>query len=263
MRIALWQTSPVPADPAVGLERLETAAAAASEAGAALLVTPEMVLTGYAIGAARAREHARPRGGEYHERVAAIARNNDIAIAFGYPEDHNGEIRNAAALIAAEGVTLADYAKTHLFGAIDHSQFTPGEALSPVVELEGWRVALAICYDIEFPEVARSLALGGADLILVPTADMEPYSSVPMKMVPTRAEENGVFVAYANYCGAEGDIRYCALSCVAGPDGADMARAGRGEELLVADLDRGAIARRHRAIHYLADRRPELYRTRP
>ncbi|MCL5776017.1 carbon-nitrogen hydrolase family protein [Limibaculum sp. FT325] len=261
MRIALWQTVPVAADAGEGLARLRAVAHDAAGQGAALLVTPEMALTGYAIGCEACARLARPRGGEYHKAVAAIAREAGLAIAFGYPEAAGGGARNSAALISANGDTLADYAKTHLFDEIDRAQFLAGDALSPIVELEGWRVGLAICFDIEFPEVARALARAGAELILVPTANMEPYRSVPLRLVPARAEENGIYVAYANYTGAEGAIRYCARSCVAGPDGEDLARAGEGEALVVADLDRLAIVRRRAAIDYLGELRPALYRS--
>jgi hypothetical protein len=66
---------------------------------------------------------------------------------------------------------------------------------------------------------------------------MKPYESIARSLVPTRAFENQLFVAYANHCGQEGDIEYCGLSCVCGPDGADIARAGSSEELIVAELN--------------------------
>ncbi len=85
---------------------------------------------------------------------------------------------------------------------------------------------MAICYDIEFPEFARELKRRGADVIVVPTANMEPYFEVPNTFIRARALENGIFVVYANYCGTEGDLKYTGLSGVTGPDGIDLARAG-------------------------------------
>ena len=129
-----------------------------------------------------------------------------------------------------------------------------------VVEFGGLKVALAVCYDIEFPEVARALALAGAEAILVPTANMAPFHSVATRLVPARAEENTVFVAYANYVGCEAAFEYCGLSCVAGPDGADLARARTEETLLIADLDRERLDAARSQLTYLRDRRPGLYR---
>jgi len=162
-------------------------------------------------------------------------------------------------LIDAEGAILARCRKTHLFGAVDAAQFIPGEAIGAVVPFRGWRVALAICYDVEFPELVRAQALGGAELIVVPTANMTPFESVALRMVPTRAEENGIFVAYANYTGREAAFDYCGLSCVAGPDGEDRARAGATPALLRARIDRADIAATRARGSHLRDRRADLY----
>jgi predicted amidohydrolase len=164
-------------------------------------------------------------------------------------------------LIDADGVRLANYRKTHLFGDIDHDAFSPGTDETVIAELDGWRVGLLICYDVEFPENVRRLALAGADFVAVPTAVMPPYDFVATHMVPTRAFENGVFVAYANRCEVENGLEYIGLSCVCGPDGADLARAGRDEELIFAELDAGLIEQWRRVNTYFADRNPALYRS--
>lgn len=88
---------------------------------------------------------------------------------------------------------------------------------------------------------------------------MVPHDPVARTLVPARACENQIFVAYANRCGREGDLSYVGQSCVVGPDGRDLARAGDGEELLVADIDVAAIKASRRSFDYLADRRPDLY----
>jgi predicted amidohydrolase len=93
----------------------------------------------------------------------------------------------------------------------------------------------------------------------VPTALMHPFDAVARILVPARAVENQVFVAYANRSGREGDLHYCGQSCVVGPDGADLARAGRAEQLILADLDPARLSASRLANPYLADRRPELY----
>lgn len=259
MRLAVWQCAPFATDPDAAIAGLDEAAARAAAGGADLLVAPEMLISGYAIGAEAAARLACPRGGDYHERVGRIARDRGIALAFGYPEATAEGTRNAATVIDATGAPVLDYAKAHLWGEMDRRQFIAGGELSDVAEIAGWRVSLAICFDIEFPEVARGLALAGADLILVPTACAEPWRSVPQRQIPVRAEENGLFVAYANYVGREGDLAYCGHSCVASPDGEDLARAGLDQALIFADLDKAAIGRCRRAIPYLEARRGEMY----
>ena len=149
--------------------------------------------------------------------------------------------------------------KAHLFGDVDRAAFSTADTLCPLVKFGDWSVGLAICYDVEFPELVRAFALGGADAILVPTANMHPYTGVATRVVPTRAEENEIFVAYANRVGVEGAFEYCGLSCVTGPDGIDIARAGSGEELIFAELSKDAIARVRKSLSHLHDRRSDLY----
>jgi predicted amidohydrolase len=260
VRLALDQWRPVTAGPAEGLARMERAAERAAAGGADLLILPEMALTGYNIGAAAVEAAAEGEGGAADRALAAAARRHRIGILAGYPRrDAAGRPVNSARLVGKDGATVATYAKCHLYGGVDRAQFAPGPALSGVFEWLGWRLALAICYDIEFPETARALALAGAEAILVPTANMAPYDSVAQRLVPARAEENAVFLAYANYTGAEAEFDYVGLSCVCGPDGSDRARAGRGEEMIFADIDRAEVARLRVHATHLFDRRPELY----
>jgi predicted amidohydrolase len=270
MRIAVFQGPKEHGDVARNLERLEAVARQAAAEGVRLLVCPEMFLTGYAIGAEAVARLAEPVDGPAARRVAAIARGSGIAVLYGYPErGEDGQVYNAALLIDRDGLRLANHRKTHLFADIDRRAFAPGGGEPAMAEIDGMRLGILICYDVEFPENVRLLALAGADLVLVPTALMEPYAFIPQAMVPTRAYENQLFLVYANRCGREGDLVYYGLSCVVGPDGADLARAGTGEELILADLDPSRLDASRRLNTYLADRRPELYgelvtpRTRP
>jgi predicted amidohydrolase len=261
MRLALDQGPPATGGSAAALARLDRAANTAAAAGADLLIVPEMALTGYNIGAASVRALAEPLDGPMIAAIARIALRHRIALLAGFPElGADGRVYNAAHLVDKHGYGHATCRKTHLFGAVDRTQFAPGAALATPVELDGWRLGLAICYDIEFPELARAQAIAGVDAILVPTANMLPFTSVPTRIVPARAEENEVYVAYANYCGAEGEFIYCGLSCVCGPDGADLARAGSGEEMIFADLSKQHLAATRAISTHLADRRPELYK---
>lgn len=252
LRLAVLQAAPAH-DPQTALSALDQAAA-----GADLLIAPEMFLGGYAVGAGRIDALAR-QADRLATSVAGIARRHGTAILTGLARPGAIRPHNSAVLIGADGTTLGAYDKTHLYGEVDRAQFGAGAGFAPLVTLHGWRIGLAICFDIEFPETARALALAGADLIAVPTANMAPYDSVATRLVPARAEENALFVAYANYCGAEGDFDYCGLSCICGPDGNDLARAGRTPMILRATLDPAAIPARRAQIDHLGARRPDLY----
>ena len=245
---------------AANLDRLERTASDAARQGGELLVCPEMFLSGYAIGPAEVRRLAEPVDGPSASRAAAIARATGIALLYGYPElGPDGRVYNAALMLDRHGHRLANHRKTHLFGDLDRNAFSAGDSPPTMAEIDGTRVGILICYDVEFPENVRALALAGAELVAVPTANMVPFSFVMDHLIPTRAYENHLFVAYVNRCGREGDIEYLGGSCVVGPDGLDLARAGSGEQLIVAEIDLARL-RDHPPLNpYLADRRPELY----
>ncbi|WP_225849588.1 carbon-nitrogen hydrolase family protein [Streptomyces sp. HPF1205] len=261
LRTALLQgPAGVPESVEQSLGVLEEAAGRAAARGARVLVTSEMFLTGYAVGE-RVAELAETRRGPAGERVARIAARHGIAIAYGYPERDGQAVFNAARLVGPDGAGLADYRKTHLFGPYERAAFTPGDTQVVQAGLDGHRVGLLICYDVEFPEAVRAHALAGTEVLLVPTALMRPYEFVSTTLVPTRAYENGIHIAYANRCGPEGEWDFAGLSALAGPDGTVRARAGAGAEFLVADADPAVLRAAREETPYLADRRPELYRT--
>ncbi|MDN3221823.1 carbon-nitrogen hydrolase family protein [Pseudomonas nunensis] len=258
MRVALYQCPPLPLDVAGNLQRLHQLALEAK--GADLLVVPEMFLTGYNIGVDAVSVLAEVHNGESAQQIARIAKTAGIAILYGYPErTEDGQIYNSVQLIDANGERLCNYRKTHLFGDLDHSMFSAGGDDFPLVELNGWKLGFLICYDMEFPENARRLAMAGAELILVPTANMIPFDFVADVTVRARAFENQCYVAYANYCGHEGEIQYCGQSSIAAPDGSRIAQAGLDEALIVGELDRQLMVDSRAANRYLIDRRPELY----
>jgi 5-aminopentanamidase len=259
VKLALSQYQPSPADPAANLARLRDLAHRAARAGAGLLLCPEMTLTGYAIGRARTHALATARGDALAAEVAAIAASAGIAIVYGYPERDGTRVYNAARLVDRDGIARLDYRKTHLFGDAERATFSAGATIGDTAVVADWRVALLICYDVEFPEAVRLCALAGAEVVLVPTALMQPYASLPAVLIPARAYENQCYVAYANYCGREGDLVYCGNSVIAAPDGRCLARAAAHEALLYADFDRDALHASRRLNTYFSDRRPPLY----
>ncbi|MFF8651532.1 carbon-nitrogen hydrolase family protein [Streptomyces griseoluteus] len=259
MRTALLQSSGRPGSVAENLKVLDEAAGRAAAAGAGLLAAPEMFLTGYAIGG-KIPHLAEPADGDSADAVADIATRHGLAIAYGYPERDGDTVYNSAQIISAEGARLAGYRKTHLFGCFERDHFTPGERQVVQTELNGLTVGLLICYDVEFPENVRAHALAGTDLLIVPTAQMHPYQFVPESVIPVRAFENQMYVAYVNRVGQEGEFEFVGLTTLAGPDGVARVRAGRASaELVFADADPAFLAASREANPYLKDRRPGLY----
>jgi predicted amidohydrolase len=260
LRTALLQSSGELSDVDSNIKALEAAARDAAASGAGLLLAPEMFLTGYAVGD-DVHRLAEPADGPNAVRIAELAATHGIAVAYGYPERDpaSGAVFNAVQLITPDGRRPANYRKTHLFGDFERSLFTPGDTLVVQAELAGLRLGFLICYDVEFPENVRAHALAGTDLLVVPTAQMRPYEFVAETVVPSRAFESQLYVAYVNRCGPEGEFDFVGLSCLAGPDGTDRARAGRGAELLLGDVDPGLLSASRKANPYLRDRRPDLY----
>jgi predicted amidohydrolase len=257
----LWQTVGFAGDVAANLTALENTAAAAAAAGAALLLCPECWLCGYNIGAAL-EPLAESAEGPSAQAIAALSRRFGIAIAYGYaerePDSHR--IFNAAQVIGADGAPLARYRKTHLFGADERAYYTPGECFEAPFAFAGLRLGLLICYDIEFPEAARSLTLAGADALLVPTALTDEYRVVPQLLVPARCVENQIHVAYCNHAGIENGMRFLGGSCLVGPDGNTVVAAGADDALIIGEISQRTRAAGLKSFPYRNDRRPELYR---
>ncbi|MDS2172753.1 carbon-nitrogen hydrolase family protein [Nesterenkonia sp. CL21] len=268
LTLALAQVPPVEiGDDAVerALARTERLAAEAAAAGADLLVLPEMHLSGYAIGRGAVEAVAQEPGGPALTRMAEIARAHGVAICHGFPERDGQRVYNSAAFIDEQGTELLRWRKLHLFGNVDARQFdragAAGAGLTDaglVADWRGWSVGLAICYDIEFPETARRLALAGADLVVVPTANMVGFEAVSRLLVPARALENQLYVAYANYTGEDPEFQYNGLSLIAGPDGAPVAAAGAREELVIGRISAQRLVASRRANPYLEDRRDDV-----
>jgi predicted amidohydrolase len=257
MKIAVYQGEGVNGEVAGALGTMRMNAVKAAAQGVSMVIFPEMFLSGYNIGDNVFRL-AEPADGPAAAAVAEISREAGISILYGYPERSGDRIFNSARLVNSAGRAIANYRKTHLYGSEEKRLFTPGDEWA-VAEVDGLQIGILICYDVEFPEAARTLALAGAELIAVPTALIQPFDIVARTLVPARAFENQVYVAYAGMCGSERGLGYCGLSGIVGPDGRDIARAGTGPALLVAEVDATAIPIGRRLNPYLTDRRPELY----
>lgn len=251
LTLALAQTPGELDGVAARLAWLEQAAAPLAARGVDLLLLPELFASGYNVPD-RLAAAAEPADGPTARRIAALAARCGLAIHYGYPEAAGGRLYNAAQCFGPDGVRLGGHRKLLLPPGFEGESFAAGSACTPFRH-RGLTIATLICYDVEFPETVRHAAAAGADLVLVPTALAAEWAVVARRMVPTRALENGVYLAYANHCGTEGDLRYLGESCIAAPDGRDLARAGAGPEILTARLTRSAVEAARRRLPYRAD----------
>lgn len=233
MRIAVWQGHSPAADLETARLAAETALAAAGSMGAAALVLPEIWLPGYNQPDIPAR--ALPADDPALDSLRAAAARAGCALVLGYAERDGARVFNSALCIGPDGATLANYRKVQLYGPRERALYTPGDAF-PTFRLAGKTAAMMICYDVEFAPHVKTLADRGAEVILVPTANMMPFTHVPDRTVPAMAANHGVAIAYANYCGTEGDLTYTGHSLICGPHGEVLAQAGHHPALLLAEI---------------------------
>lgn len=210
----------------------------AAAGGATMALMPELFLPGY-NQPDRFADLAQPQGGDWQPRLSDLCRTHGCGLTIGWAERAGDTLYNAATCLDATGTILAHYRKIQLFGPMEAAAFTPGDAYC-TFDLDGQHAALLICYDVEFAHHVQALADQGATLLLVPTANPTGFDAVADTLVPARAAENRITIAYANLCGTENGLSYGGKSVIIGPDAQPLASAGRSETLLIADL--GAIA---------------------
>lgn len=234
MKLALYQGPSPAGDPEAAFETLEGKLLAAAAAGAEMAVFPELFLPGYNQPDLH-RTLAQPQGGAWEERFSALAQTAGCGLTIGWAERDGEDLFNAASCFDAAGRKLAHYRKLQLFGAMEQSVFTPGTDYE-VFDLDGIRTALLICYDVEFAPHCRALKERGSELLLVPTANPAGFEHVSDVLLPARAVENNLTIAYANYCGSDDGLAFGGKSLAIGPDGEIQAKAGTAETLLITDL---------------------------
>ncbi len=260
MRLALVQTAPRMLEPRANLE---SALALMEPLAADVYLLPELCFSGYTFD--RKEEvaaTAEPAGeGEVFDALAAFARERQAYVCWGFPERAGERFYNSASLVGPDG-HVGTYRKVHLFSR-ETLFFSPGDAPAPVYDLPFGRVGLMICFDWFFPEMARSLALRGAELLLHPANLVLPHC--PQAMI-TRSLENRIFSATCDRVGTETNgattHRFIGSSQVVSPRGELLARLGREQqETAVVEFDL-ATARSKRLGEYndlFGDRRPNFY----
>lgn len=254
MKLAVLQMKSTGGDVAANLARIGRAAVDASGKGATLLVAPELAITGYGAGEAIVGL-AEPADGPIVQELRRISRQTDIAIIAGFAEQSVNTVYNSAVHVDGDTAPTV-YRKSHLYGDYERSLFTPAEPSTHLFEHRGVTCGMLICYDVEFPENVRRLALAGADAVLVPTALPAGWSGtfIAEHMIQTRAFENQLFVAYANHCGSDDMFSFAGMSRIASPDGQVMAKSGSTDEALIfAEIDPRAFAISRAENTYLKD----------
>ena len=252
---------------ALALDAIEAAAAC----GAALVVLPELATSGYVFaGPEEVRAAAEPIPGPSTDAWADAAARLGVVVIGGVCElDGRNELRNSVAVVDPDGGVPTVYRKVHLWGE-ERQLFVEGTAPAPVVETSAGRIGIAACYDLWFPEHARSLALAGAQLLACPsnlgrTPAQPGLPHAYLSLAIATAQVNRVHVALADRCGPERGAEWLGLSVVVDADGVLLAGPppGDGPGAATATLDLAAADDKRWGPHndLVADRRPETYRT--
>jgi omega-amidase len=260
--ISLAQMAVVPGEPPLNEEEARKLAAQAAKEGADLLLLPELWSSGYDL--ARAGVYAAPLGEGPFAVMADLAQTHQIYVG-GTALEANpaGKPYNSAVLYSPDGTLAASYHKVHLWGPLGEPEHMMAGRTLPVFALPWGRVALAICYDLRFPEQWRCYADAGATLVLIPAAWPSRRIEHWRLLLRARAVENQFFVAGCNRAGGGSDAgqdRYGGYSALTDPWGRILVEGGPEPDLVSVSLDLDEVTRARRIFPFLEDRRPEVYR---
>lgn len=270
LHLALVQMNPGP-DLADALRRGEEHLRRAARDGARLVIFPELAFTPFWPQKPATGDPARlaePIPGPTTERFAALARELGVAVVLNlFERTSDGRTYDASPVIAPDGRLVGVTRMTHVLEAPlchETGYYHPGPGDALVHDLGVCRLGVAICYDRHFPEYTRRLALLGAELVVVPQAGTVgewPEGLFEAELRVT-AFHNGYAMALCNRVGREELVEFEGGSFVALPDGSVPARASKGaEEILHVTVDLDALDGCDARRHFLADRRPALYRS--
>jgi predicted amidohydrolase len=211
------------------------------------------------------RELAEPLDGPTVKAFQQKARELGIVTVINLYERDGANTYDSSPVIDADGTLLGVTRMIHITDyPCFHEQgyYTPGDKGAPVYQTRAGAVGVAICYDRHFPEYMRALALGGADVVVVPQAgavDEWPEGLYEAEM-RVAAFQNGYFTALCNRVGKEDTLDFAGESFVCGPDGEVLGRAPKNvDAILYADIDVAATAASNARRLFMRDRRPQLY----
>jgi predicted amidohydrolase len=262
MKIAAAQLACALGDVDANVRKMREFSSRAKEAGADLVVFPEMADTGYAMPVIR--EHASTWSDGAVPQLREIAKSLSIAIISGVSEREGASIYNSQVWIDAGGEIVASYRKTHLFSPApieEHKWFSSGDKLVSYAA-GSLRLGLTICYDLRFPEVYRTLACeGGVNVFIISSAWPFPRVEHLRVLAIARAIENQSYVVLSNRVGNDDGVSFCGSSTIIDPYGVTVAAASADrEELIQAEISEETLRSVRDRMPVFEHRRPGLYR---
>lgn len=263
--VAVAQVTSVRA-PEENLHKATTMAEEARKVHAEMLVFPEYFMS-WGDGShdrESMRAVAQALDGPFVRGLASLARRVDLWIVGGVIESGPGENSppfNTTVVLDRQGVLRASYRKSHLFDAFDHREsetFSRGDRLFQPMDTPAGSTGIFVCYELRFPEVARSQAEAGATVLIVPSGWVRgPLKDMHWEtLVRCRAIENGIYLIGAAQVGNE----FSGQSLIVDPMGVTLAQGGETEGVIFARIDSRRVQEVRSLVPSLAQRRPDLYR---
>ncbi len=222
-----------------------------------VILLPELWGSGYAYTHLAAQAAATPG---LLQATAELAREQGVWLGGSLIEAHENHFYNTFYLHSPNGERIAAYRKIHLFSLMDENRWFQAGAEPCLIEIGGRKTGLMTCYDLRFPELARHLALAGAEMLLICAQWPRPRTAHWTALLKARALENQLFVAGCNRIGKGPLHHYPGASAIYGPWGETVLKTPKRGGAFGAVINFTAVAKARAAIPCLADRRPEAYR---
>jgi predicted amidohydrolase len=243
--------------PERNLDKVRSMTAEASRRGSDLVIFPELWSTGYDLE--RVQEYATPVDQGLFAETADLAKEHEIHILGTLLEDTGQGYRNTATLFSPQGQLLAQYSKVHLFRPMEEHVYLVAGEEARVYDLPWGTSALAICYDLRFPELLRKYALEGAKVVFLMAEWPWPRLAHWQTLLKARAIENQAFVVACNRVGESGKWSFFGHSAIYDPSGELLAGAAEDETLVTSSLDMELVDSVRQSMTVFEDRKNDVY----
>ena len=267
VKIAAVQMEPRLKKKNENLEKITLRTREATGEGAELIVFPECALTGYVFNSRKeALPYAETVPGPTTEKLAELCHELGVHVVVGMLEIDGDRLYNVAVLVGSQGL-VGKYRKAHLpFLGVDRF-LDHGDRPFQVYRTPIGNIGMHICYDCNFPETARVMALQGADILALPTNWPTGRGNISLYVVNSRALENLLHVVAADRVGVERGSTFLGMSKIVRAGGDTLAEGSRdNEEILYAEVSLAEARQKHIVfkpgefeLDFIGDRRPELY----